>query len=297
MRKFGLSLLKLKIDIVNTFFSIFMILLFSKKTNKLSENMSQECLILGNGPSLLEDLVSINNDFTNKIIICVNNFALSDYYLTLKPSVYVFLDPNYWSDLDTDQPHFLEIFNSRKKLFDKILEFTDWPLTIYVPFAFKMSILYKECGNKFIKFIFFNSVPIQGFKWFIHFGLINRLALLKSSNVLTPAIYYAIFSGFKTVYLSGADHSWLNAISVSHDCELQMAQIHFDEKQVSYKPVYLTPDKSSPVKLHELLYVYSNVFNNYWILSDLAKKRNCKVINLTMDSYIDAFPKLITQNI
>tara|TARA_B110000240_G_C13436534_1_gene426093 strand:- start:16 stop:840 length:825 start_codon:yes stop_codon:yes gene_type:complete len=274
-----------------------MILLFAKKTKKFSENSSQECLILGNGPSLLDDLNRIKNNFTNKTLICVNDFALSQYYLTLQPSVYVFLDPYYWSELDTDRSEHLELFNNRKKLFDRILLDTDWPLKIYVPFAFKKSKLYKDCENKFIKFVFFNSIPIQGFKRFIDFGLNKRLGLLKSSNVLTPAIYYAIFSGFNTVYLSGADHSWLNAISISHDSKLQMAQLHFDEKKASYKPVYLIPSDSSPAKLHELLYVYSNVFKNYWILSNLAKKRNCRIINLTIDSYIDAFPKLIIQNI
>lgn len=291
IRKIGLKLLDITINLVYTTFSFFMILIFSKRTKGFVKHINQECVILGNGPSLLEDLKIIENNISDKFIICLNNFALSDYYIKLKPSVYVFLDPYYWETLDANKTNHSSIISERNKLFDCILNKTTWPIIIYTPFEFKKSKLYKECKNEFVEFKFFNSIPVQGFPWFINFCLKYRLGLLKAANVITPSLYYAIMSDFKTIYLSGVDHSWINSIVVLEDSKVYMAQPHFFDNSLSYDPVFLTPSDLKPTRLHALLEIYANVFKNYWFLADFAIKKNCKIINLTKKSHIDAFPK------
>ncbi len=293
IRKIGLKLLDITINLVYTTFSFFMILIFSKKTKGFVKHIDQECVILGNGPSLLEDLKIIENNISDKFIICLNDFALSDYYIKLKPSVYVFLDPYYWETLDVNKINHSSVISVCNKIFKRILNETTWPIIIYTPFEFKKSKLYKECKNEFIEFKFFNSIPVQGFTWFIIFSLKHRLGLLKAANVITPSLYYAIMSDFKTIYLSGVDHTWVNSIVVLEDSKVYMAQPHFYDNDTSFNPVYLSPeDKESP-KLYKLLEIYSNVFKNYWILADFARRKNCRILNLTNKSHIDAFTKYL----
>jgi hypothetical protein len=99
-------------------------------------------------------------------------------------------------------------------------------------------------------------------------------------------------SDFKTIYLCGVDHTWINSIVVLEDSIVYMAQTRFyDNESAQYKPFYFVPNDDEPAKLHELLKVYSNVFNNYWILADFAKEKKLQIINLTKKSHIDAFPK------
>lgn len=292
MRIFGLTLLRFNIKLIHTVFSIFMIILFAKRSKKPVKKQNEECLILGNGPSLVRDLKGSDINLSDKTLICVNFFANSDLYLDLKPSVYVFLDPIFWANSNRHELRDQKVIDICNELFERISSTTTWPLEIYAPHALKKSDLFKKCKNNQITFRFFNSIPSQGFDSFVRFSLQHGLGLLKAANVMIPAIHYAIISGFKTVYLSGVDHSWLNSITVSEDCVLQMAQPHFDDKELKYKPLYLLPTDKSPAKLHELLEVYSHVFRNYWILSDLASRNQSRVLNLTNESFIDAFPKV-----
>ena len=201
------------------------------------------------------------------------------------------MDPGYWESLDVTKTNHLDILQDRDKTFSKILEITDWPMIIYVPFRFKDSSLYKICENKNITFIFFNSFPMQGFKWLINFSLNHRLGLLKAANVVTAALYFAIMSEYKTIYLSGVDHSWINSIVVLEDSKVYMAQSHFYDNDTSFNPIYLNNKDNESPKLYKLLEIYSNVFKNYWILADFAGRMNCRIINLTKKSHIDAFPK------
>ncbi|MEI7983351.1 MAG: hypothetical protein WCI71_17000, partial [Bacteroidota bacterium] len=291
IRKIGLKLLDITINLVYTTFSFFMILIFSKKTEGFVKHLNQESVILGNGPSLLEDLKKIENNISDKFIICLNNFALSEYYMKLKPSVYVFNDPFYWSILDATKISHSPVISICDELFERILNETTWPITIYTPFEFKKSKLYIQCANAFIEFKFFNSVPVQGFPWFINFCLKHRLGLLKAANVITPSLYYAIMSNFNTIYLIGVDHSWINSIVVLEDSKVYMAQPHFYDNDTSFNPVYLSPEDNESPKLYKLLEIYSNVFKNYWILADFARRVNCRIINLTEKSHVDAFPK------
>lgn len=296
LRLIGLKLLNISINIVYTVFSFFMILIYSKKTSEIKKHIGQECLILGNGPSLIEDLDKIGDSLSDKFKICLNDFALSDNYIKIKPKVYVFLDPYYWEVPDAKNTNQIPVISQFELLFNRILIETYWPITIYAPFKFKDSKLYMDCKNEFIEFKFFNSVPVQGFTWFINYCLKHRLGLLKAANVITPSIYFAIMSDFKTIYLSGVDHTWINSIVVLEDSKVYMSQPHFFDNIISYEPVFLKPSDLHPTKLHELLEIYTNVFKNYWILAKFAKQRNCKIINLTNKSLIDAFPKFQSPN-
>lgn len=292
IREIGLNIHVFTVKLIDTIFSIFMILIFAKRTKRIKRQFKKDCIILGNGPSLKEDLFSLEKNISSSVLICVNDFALSELYSRLKPHVYVFLDPFYWQELDVDVPYHLYNLKQRNEVYNRIMRITDWPIIIYAPFEFKYSTLYKESQNDFITFSFFNTIPVQGFKWLINTVLNNGLGLLKSANVITPCLYYAIMSDFKTIYLCGVDHTWINSIVVLEDSIVYMAQTRFyDNESAQYKPFYFVPNDDEPAKLHELLKVYSNVFNNYWILADFAKEKKLQIINLTKKSHIDAFPK------
>src|ERR1035437_5994710 len=63
---------------------------------KLPKAVKDNCAILGNGPSLNYSLKN-NLDFIKKCdILCVNNFAQSEYFQILKPDDYVLFDGYYF---------------------------------------------------------------------------------------------------------------------------------------------------------------------------------------------------------
>ena len=86
--------------ICNLFFSLISILRiirFSKKTKLPVEEHFNECIILGNGPSLGNSLQKkIEKIQSISLKICVNSMAINKYYEILKPQYYILADPA-WS--------------------------------------------------------------------------------------------------------------------------------------------------------------------------------------------------------
>ena len=56
-----------------------------------------KCLILGNGPSLKEDLPEISRKRGEYDIICVNYFPIYDVFFDLKPEYFIFTDLGWWA--------------------------------------------------------------------------------------------------------------------------------------------------------------------------------------------------------
>jgi hypothetical protein len=96
--------------------------------------------------------------------------------------------------------------------------------------------------------------------------------------------------GYKEIGLIGADHSWLETLSVSDNNEALLNQKHFyDEGETSSKK--MTRKGSSYRKLHEILEKFMLTFKAYFIIKDYVETKNIKIFNCTPSSYIDAFER------
>ena len=115
------------------------VILLSKFGLSKFSNQKPNASILGNGPSLNQALADNLGFLKETDIYCVNLFALSTVYASLKPQNYVLLDPAFFM--------FNEQNDSRqdiKNSFDAIIQQTNWSMRLFVPFLSRNSYIIKK---------------------------------------------------------------------------------------------------------------------------------------------------------
>lgn len=277
------------INLFYTFLSIYRILKLYKNNLLWDKFQNEDCVVLGNGPSL-KVFLEENLDFLlNKKVICVNNMALDTHYALIKPDYYVLADPAYFF-CDVAE----RFKNLRNDVFDNIVQKTQWKMKIFLPYSKQVDIsilkIFKVNSN--IEICFYNSIPVKGFKAFQYFCYKNNLGMPIAQNVLIASIYLAINMQFKTVYIDGADHSWFKNLVVSDSNTLCIQDPHFYNEDRKLKIFFKDINDISTWRIDEIMYVYHVVFKQYILLNEYAKQENISVFNITKDSYIDAFERV-----
>ncbi|RLD63732.1 MAG: hypothetical protein DRJ01_02970 [Bacteroidetes bacterium] len=275
-----------------TIIKIFVLSKFCLPKIKCS-NKSNDCIILGNGPSL-NDTIANNKDFlTDKDLFAVNFFARTSNYSVLKPRHYVITSPQYWAenfnDVNTE---------GRKDVFEKILKQTTWDIILHVPALAKKKTTWekKMLQNKHISISYFNTTPVDGIKFLNHWFFKLNLGMPRPHNVLIPSIKISIDLKYKKVFLFGADHSWLKDIFVTDDNVVLLTQKHFYDKNKAKPNVMHVGSTYRQRTLAEVLTKFVYAFNSYFVLKDYAKENNVKIFNATKGSYIDAFDRYSLPN-
>jgi len=275
-----------------TILTLIRIVLLSKIPQKLpSDKKFGECVLLGNGPSLTQSLKDHPEFINNRMLFCVNFFAVSQLYEQLKPSFYIIAAPEIgMKGVRTS------IIEKYADLFLTISQKTEWPVWLYLPFSvrksdfFKNTIIKQLSRNPNIKVCFFNNTPVEGYWCFCSFLFRLNLGMPRPHNVLIPSIFLAINLSFSKIYLLGADHSWLKEIYVDENNDVMIRQKHFyDHDNPEPKPMRKKGQDNR--KLHEVLIKFVYAFEGYFILEKYARSRNVKIINATPGSYIDAFER------
>ncbi len=270
--------------------TILKILVLSRKGPKteLLKNC-EDCIILGNGPSLSESITGHPGLFENKDAVCVNFFALSDFYADIKPLHYLINAPEIWFP---DIPH-----DRRKRyteLFSDIFTKTRWPLLLHLPCPARKSAFFKEQvgpaleKNEHVSLRLYNQTPVEGFRTFRFWMFRLNLGMPRPYNVLIPSILYCINNGYKNIFLVGADHSWLKEITVDDQNRVLVRQKHFYDADQS-TPKTMFSKGNGQKKLHEVLMKFACSFQAYFTLRDYANLKNTRIINATPGSFIDAF--------
>jgi hypothetical protein len=288
--KFIINLKILLNSFTNFVLSILRIVVFTKpsiiyrpsKTSRLNP-----LIILGNGPSLKSDLKIKIKNFESYDFLAVNHFAESNLFETIKPSFYCIGAPELFEDKATD-----ELINKGNQLFTSISQKTTWPLTLYLNSNALNSKRWVSIikNNSNINIRFFNRTPVEGF--FKYFFWRYNFGMVRPHNVLIPSLFIAINENFKSIYLFGADHSWLKELSVSETNEALLNQKHFYDANSS-QPTTMRKDlygKESR-KLHEIIYKFYLSFKGYHEINKFAKKMGISIYNFTSNSFIDAFER------
>jgi hypothetical protein len=268
--------------------SVIRILLMSKFNSSLPQTKkSPECIILGNGPSLKHDLETFPSFLNQKDLICVNHFPSSDLYEKVRPGTYITSAPDLW--LDNIEARFV---NQSKILFDDIHRKTTWPLEFYIPFeaANHKRWLHQLSGNKNITIHYFNNIPVEGWRGFKFFCFNRKWGMPRPHNVMIPSLMLSLWKNYDTIYLLGADHSWLKEITVTESNEVLINQKHFYDEHES-KSLPLDKRGKGKRNLSELLHKFMTAFASYGEIRNYAEHRGKKIINATKGSFIDAFDR------
>ena len=243
---------------------------------------NDEIVILGNGPSL-NDTMALHKDFLmGRHLLAVNFAANTPIFQELKPCFYMLTDPVFFTRTDMDNV---------QNLWSNFATKVDWDITLFIPTSAKINMQWKEmlASNKHINICTYNMTPIEGFHWFENLAYSRGWGMPRPRNVLIPSVMQAIAMRYKTVYIAGADHSWTKTLSVDDENRVVSIQPHF-YKEAKSEEERIKVDYMN-IKLHEVLESMQIAFRTYHTIQRYALTRGISILNITPDSFIDAFPR------
>lgn len=278
-------------NLQNTFLSLLRIIYFSKFNAKkhIPVNPDDSIIILGNGPSLNLSVEKYKAELMVRNTMAVNLLVCSPLFEELKPAYYTLLAPQFFKN----DNELTELYiKNNEQLFSNLIKKTTWEMTLFVPSLFKKSIRLQKLmhENKNIKIQFFNVTPIEGFAFFCHSCFSRGIGMPRPHNVLIPSIMNSISTGFKTIYILGADHSWLKEITVDENNLALVHQKHFYDENES-RPEKMQDYIKRPRHVHEIIHKFYLSFKGYWEIKHYAESKNISIFNASEFSMIDAFER------
>ncbi|MCM1163378.1 MAG: hypothetical protein NC339_03930 [Muribaculaceae bacterium] len=237
---------------------------------------SERLIVMGNGPSLAQNIANDLNTLQTNATMAVNFAANAPEFETIAPDYYLLCDPHFFQRPTTDP--------NVTRLFERMENSVTWPMTLYIPMGVTSPV-----QNPNITVEHFNPVGVEGFDWLTRAAYNAGLGMPRPRNVLIPAIMTGILAGYKEIVILGADHSWTRTLSVSEENVVQSIQPHFykdnSEEEERVTAVYRN------VKLHEILLSFHLAFRSYHAIENYARKRSVNIVNATPSSFIDAFKR------
>ena len=257
------------------------------------KTMKSDVIVLANGPSLRQDL----DKYESKISLCntiaVNLFVLTEDFIRIKPDYYIFLDVVFLKK-DT-LPRVAEV---REKMLLAFKQNLKWEMVLLLPAEGRNSFFHKQLleVNLPVKFVFFNRTSIYGLTGISHCIYSRGWGMPPPQNVLIGALMAAIHIGFQKIYVLGADHSWLQEISIDEKGVMLINDKHFYNPEGKKLPKH-HGESLEQFKIHQYLNELSRTFKSHIMVQDFAKKKSVEIINASSISYIDAYKKINTEDI
>ena len=257
------------------------------KTNVLPNAEKNTIKILGNGPSLKDVIAESKQDLKESDLFAVNKFCLSQAYGQLKPTHYIMADPDFFADEGSD-----EIKKMKEEVRQSFEEKTDWKMNIFVP----NSAVAKAYGDKLVQknpnvsMYYFSPLSIDGPQWFRHWCYERGVGMPFVGNVIVAANILAINMGYAQIELYGAEHSIHTQAYVNDDNQVALEYKYFDGSSAEFV-FWDDLDPTKPQKYHQFLTHWTDTFKSYHAIASYAKSRHCKIVNMTKESYIDAFER------
>ena len=260
--------------------SVGKILLKSRSSKISRRDNDQPLIILANGPSLNATMAESLETLRHFPTMTVNFAPCTDMFFAIKPEFHILADPLFFAE------------NKSQKIEDMYaaMRGVDWKLTLLVPADCKdrlpKSVLK---NNAYINVETFNFVGLEGFDFFKNLLYDKKKGMPRPRNVLVPALMCGIWLGFKEIYIAGADHSWMQTISVDENNNVISVQPHYYKEDASEQKRVDTAYRD--YRLHQIVESFAIAFKSYHEVNRYAECRNVKIYNSTPGSFIDAFPR------
>lgn len=268
--------------LIESLISIISVLLFSSykgdsyfKKQRKNRKQNDCCYIFGNGSSLSKFLeCSIIKDINN--IMAVNFFASSPYFKIVKPNHYIVLDNIL---IGTAKRKFSQ--EKVNALYEDLFS-VSWPLTFFFPSNGDKKIVERLTKNPNITIVVYNMTPISGIKSISHWLYRHSFGMPWPQNISNAAVFCALNSGFKKIYLYGIEHSWLKSFDVNPETHRIFCNDgHFYEKDnIRW---FQRGDYCEWLKnIHRAML-------SHFELREYADSIGAKIINKTPASFVEAY--------
>lgn len=244
-------------------------------------------LILGNGPSLAEDLPRLiaRGEHTAKDVMAVNYFALDERFTTVRPAYYVLSDPMFFRD---------SVCRDRvAELYRMLAEKVTWPMNLYVQYYNPEGFDYRAAlPNSNIRIVRFHTQMYRGFRS-LEFWLFRRgLGSANFGTVVQVGEYVALLLGYKRIELYGVDHTLLDGLCVDDGNRLCRIDRHYYDgaEAAAPQPIYKKVPHV-PYTMADYLAEVAELFRGHEVLRDYAAALGARIVNRTRGSMIDAYER------
>ncbi|WP_213999846.1 hypothetical protein [Arsukibacterium sp.] len=250
----------------------------------------EKCLVIGNGPSLKNNLAALAEQKQQADFVTVNHFSEDPIFADLKPTKHVLLDAYFWAADAAD-----ELKQKREKFYTS-LTMVDWPLTLYAPSTADQEYMRRMVINENITLIFFGGCPVTRIPLKIPTSVTANLyetsdLIPPVCNVLIYAVFIAVLTGHAQIDIYGADLSFHMDVQVDQQSnQLLMSYTHYYGK-TELVPWRKNPQRTQPFTMHELMSLTSDTYYAHKSIYAMAKKRHISIYNKSSFSLIDVYPR------
>tara|TARA_Y100000741_G_C18224571_1_gene547274 strand:- start:488 stop:1351 length:864 start_codon:yes stop_codon:yes gene_type:complete len=250
-------------------------------------NDYKKTILLGNGPSLKDDIEKVIEESKESEVYVLNYFAVTNYFLKIKPEYYVLTDRMFWSQNANE-----DIKKDNEELYFH-LDKVDWRMNLICPESGFEWISNRLRANKNIKVLKVHSVNIE-FKT----EKINLFALNK--NFITPhfinglvmVLWHAIYKNSIDIEIYGADFSLFKEYYIDQKTnDLYTSASHFYKNTKAQDNASFKYPNETKKMLHTRLYQQWSSFYQMYLLSKIAKMKQIKITNLSSNSFLDSFER------
>ena len=269
-------------NLKNTFVSLLrMCVLSSLKVARQSKKCEQlkttrSCCVLGNGPSLKDDLENGRVRLDGNDVMCVNMFCWDPMFTIIKPRFYFLLDEAYFNPTERHKERVENLITS--------LNNVDWEMYLMISSGtISGSKLLQSINNERLKVVRINTTSVGGFRGFRHWIYRHRLGMPHCQTVVNFALCFAINMHYENIYLYGVDHTWTR-------------DLYVDENNVVYDGVRHVYDTNlSRVKkdfnFAAALGYFEKMFRAHYLLEDYSHFVGVKIWNCSGDTFLDAYER------
>ncbi|MDR0801810.1 hypothetical protein [Fluviicola sp.] len=253
----------------------------------MEKSAKKNMIVLGNGPSLQQDILNNQEIFEKTDLGVVNHFCHSEFFFQLKPENYFLLDPGFFNE---------QLSEPVEKTYRILKNDVNWEITFYLPWNSRKSAFVQGLRkNKNLKFRFVNYVTAKGgFRAVNHWLYDRNLAMPQCQNVVIYMLFLAMRIGVKRIFLFGAENNWHTNVKVNKENYLVLTDLHLYQEKKEYTERILG-DPSDPAKkttMTDLLESSLKVFKGYEVLSQYAQTKQVQIYNCSKNSLLDRFERL-----
>lgn len=253
----------------------------------LRTQSARDFIVLGNGPSLKEDVNNLLMERSEAEFCVVNYFANTELFEKIKPTHYVLIDPVFWKSGINEN-----IRKDNEELIKNLLKVT-WKINVICEASGYKTLrdMLISNSNITVKKIKHNWFDLRSEKANI-FALRSGLSTPNLANVLIGAVWYSLISGKKNIIIYGADFSSFKELRVDQNTNrVFTSSTHFYQEShdlAAVKEKYIgVPPKMINIRFYQVWVG----FRQMYYLAVLAKAWNVNIVNKSSFSYLDCFDR------
>lgn len=255
-------------------------------SSKISKSKSVS-YVVGNGPSLKDDVKMLTSLPSDSTIYTVNFFCLSKMFFVIKPNRYVILDKKFWID------DVREGFVQKRTDVIETLNTVDWPLVLLVP---------KEGVKFYQKMIESNYVSVEPlvlpcapslspstYKTFLALGIFAPYTV----NVLVTALWIALHETRDNIILLGADADGFKNLNINQSNNQISTGNSYYSGLTQNNPAFFGKAGANPSQkpISIRLLQHYLCFLSFEAIQLRAQRVRCVIVNASSKSYIDCFDR------